>query len=70
MLLPTLNPDADKIRELLSQSENCTVKWLEDLETGDMYYWPADSDWVTHSVMVEALHLKDFDKGVLTESDL
>ena len=70
MLLPILNPDTDKIRELLTLSENCAVKWVKDLETGDMYYWSDDSEWITHSVMAETLHIENYTKGVLTESDL
>lgn len=56
------NPNQSKIAELIAQSEMQAVKWLKDLETGDMYYWPAD--WVQHASVANELKLKHWEKGI------
>gem|GEM_PF-2937979 len=59
---PVLNPDNEKISELISLSEQKAVKWIKDLDTGDLWYWPAS--WATHANIAAELNIKDYDKGV------
>ncbi len=56
------NPTTEKIAELIEQSEMKAAKWLKDLESGDLYYWPAD--WVQHASVAADLKLKDWEKGI------
>jgi len=67
MLLPALNPDESKIKALIEEAENGVVNWIKDLETGDYYYWPADSLWISHFVMADSLKIKEYDKGSVTD---
>lgn len=62
-MLPILNPDELKIKSLIERSELQAAKWLKDLETGDVWYWPAD--WVTHATMATILKIEDYDKGIV-----
>ena len=44
-MLISHNPDQQKINELISQSEQKAAKWLKDLDTGELWYWPAG--WIS-----------------------
>lgn len=58
------NPSQEKVAELIEQSEMKAAKWLKDLETGDLFYWPAD--WNEHSRIAETLQIKVYKKGIAT----
>ena len=62
---PILNPGREKINELIQLSEQKAVKWLKDLDTGNLWYWPAS--WVTHSRMAAELGIKDYEKGIAVD---
>ena len=64
MMTPEKNPTDDRIKEIIALSEHRAAKWLKDLETGDLWYWPAD--WTTHSKKAEELQVQDYDKGIVT----
>ena len=59
-----LNPTKEKIAELIEQSEMKAANWLKCLETGDLFYWPAD--WVQHASVAFELKLKEWEKGIVT----
>jgi len=62
---PILNPDKDKIQELINLSEQKAAKWLKDLDTGDLWYWPAS--WVIHANVAAKLKIKHYDKGIMVD---
>lgn len=64
-LHPTINPDRCKIRELINLSDQKAAKWLQDLNTGDFWYWPAS--WITHDNMAAELNIQDYDKGIMVD---
>ena len=62
-MLPSLNPDQQKINELIQKSEMKAAKWLKNLDSGDLWYWPAD--WTSHHDMAIELHIKNYEKGIV-----
>ena len=40
------NPDANKVKTIIDNSEQKAAKWLKDLDTNEFWYWPAD--WQSH----------------------
>ena len=69
MLLPELNPDEKMINKLIAESESGSLNWLKDRDSGDIYYWPADSNWISHSVMAEFLQLENIEHGIMSKTD-
>lgn len=65
-LHPTINPDRNKIQELINLSDQKAAKWLQDLNTGDFWYWPAS--WITHDNMAAELNVQDYDQGIMVDS--
>lgn len=63
-MLITKNPTEEKIQWLISQSSEKMAYWLQDLDDGDIYYWPAG--WTSHKQMAEQLKIKEFEKGITT----
>ena len=57
------NPSPEEIQELISQSDQKAAKWLKNLDTGDLWYWPAD--WTTHAQMAGELGIEDYEKGIV-----
>jgi len=62
---PVLNPDIVKINELISLSDQKAAKWIKELDTGNLWYWPAS--WVTHANIAAELNIKDYDKGIVVD---
>ena len=62
---PVLNPDKGKISELIEMSDQKAAKWLKDLDTDNLWYWPAS--WVTHANMAAKLGIKHYDKGIVVD---
>jgi len=62
-MIASKNPPQDKISELIQQSEQKAAKWLKDLDTGDLWYWPA-ADWTSHHDMAKTLHIENYEKGI------
>lgn len=61
---PAKNPTKAVIVEIINASEHKAAKWLKDMATGDMYYWPAEDDQHAH---VAALYgVLDYSKGLAT----
>lgn len=58
------NPSEEKIQELIQQSEMKAANWLRDLETDDLFYWPADR--AQHASVASELALVNWEKGVET----
>ena len=63
-MLITKNPSDEKIKWLVEQSDVKFANWLQDLEDGDFYYWPAG--WTSHTQMAQRLQISAFEKGVST----
>ena len=63
---PVFNPDKEKISELINLSEQKAAKWLKDLDTGNLWYWPAS--WVTHANVAAELGIKDYEKGIVVDN--
>ena len=68
MFLPELNPDDKMINQLIDESESGSLNWLKDVDSGDIYYWLADSNWITHSVMADFLQLDNVEHGMVSKS--
>ena len=62
---PILNPNKEKIQELIQLSDQKAAKWLKDLDTGNLWYWPAS--WVVHANMASKLRIKDYEKGIVID---
>ena len=70
MLLPIRNPNNEQIKVIFSETENGSLNWLKDSINGDLYYWPADSSWLSHKVMADSLSIHEYEKGTLTTVDI
>ena len=57
-MLLSLNPNEEKIQELISLSKDKAARWLKDNKTGDIWYW--QSDGAIHKEMQDALDITDF----------
>lgn len=64
---PAKNPSPDELVALLNLSEHKAAKWIEDLATGDKYYWPADGSF--HYQIAAAAGVEKYDKGIATLGD-
>ncbi|MEW8509002.1 MAG: hypothetical protein AB2598_20140 [Candidatus Thiodiazotropha sp.] len=64
-MIITRNPSNTKIRELITLSSEGAARWIEDKETGDIFYWPSDSAY--HNQVAEILHISEYDKGIAIE---
>ena len=56
------NPSLEVINELIQHSEMKAAKWLKDLDTDDLWYWPAD--WKSHHDMSVELEITNYEKGI------
>jgi len=63
-MLPLRNPNQEEIDELIQKSDQKAAKWLKDLDTDELWYWPAD--WTSHHDMAIELHIKNYEKGIVT----
>ncbi|MCU7918340.1 MAG: hypothetical protein KZQ95_08260 [Candidatus Thiodiazotropha sp. (ex Epidulcina cf. delphinae)] len=61
-MLITQNPSNATIKELIFLSSEGAAKWIEDKETGDIFYWPSDA--AHHKQIAEILHISEYDKGI------
>jgi hypothetical protein len=59
------NPSNAKIKELITLSSEGAARWIEEKETGDVFYWP--SDIAIHRQIAEILHIADYEKGIAIE---
>lgn len=62
------NPTDEKINELISLSKDKAAKWIKDLDTNDVYYWPSDTS--SHKKMSLLLHIDNYDKGIAINQSL
>jgi hypothetical protein len=56
------NPSNAKIKELITLSSEGAARWIEEKDTGDVFYWP--SDIAFHRQIAEILHIADYEKGI------
>jgi hypothetical protein len=61
-MLISFNPDAKHIAEICELSKQKSAKWIKNLDTGDMVYFPSDSAF--HAEIANALHIKNYSKGI------
>ncbi|PVV23629.1 MAG: hypothetical protein B6D78_02785 [gamma proteobacterium symbiont of Ctena orbiculata] len=59
------NPSNAKIKELITRSSEGAARWIEEKETGDVFYWPSDTAY--HKQIAEILHIAEYKKGIAIE---
>jgi hypothetical protein len=59
------NPSNAKIRELITLSSEGAAMWIEEKETGDLFYWPSDSGY--HQDIAKILNITAYEKGIAIE---
>ena len=62
-MLITENPTNEKILQLIGHSEMKAVKWLKDLDGGDVYYW--SSDWRPHDSAAGEFRINEYENGIV-----
>lgn len=58
------NPGEEKIKEYCNLSKYAAAKWLKDMESGDVFAWPAGSE--QHAAVAAALGIEKYEKGLFT----
>ncbi len=61
------NPDNQKLNELFAASEYDAASWIKDLDTGEIYYWPASD--MPHKRMAKVLSVDRYEKGVTVQGE-
>jgi hypothetical protein len=56
------NPSNAKIKELITLSSEGAASWIEEKETGDLFYWPSDSGY--HKQIAQILKISAYEKGI------
>jgi hypothetical protein len=59
------NPSNAKIRELITLSSGGAASWIEEKETGDLFYWSSDSGY--HKQIAKILNITAYEKGIAIE---
>ena len=59
------NPSNAKIKELITRSSEGAARWIEEKESGDVFYWPSDTAF--HTQIAKILHIADYEKGIAIE---
>ena len=67
-MLLAKTPTSEKSAEIISRSKHHAAKLIKDLDTGDLYYWPAEEKF--HRQIAEKMSVDQYDKGIaVDESD-